>query len=44
MNWIHGMAFGYHVPQRVDSTGDHAADELVLVILSKDICLDSGES
>ena len=44
VNWIHGMAFGYHVPQRVDSTGDHAADELVLVILSKDICLDSGES
>ncbi|KAK9195086.1 hypothetical protein WN943_003204 [Citrus x changshan-huyou] len=27
---------------RVDSTGDHAADELVLVILSMDICLYSG--
>ncbi|KAK9192524.1 hypothetical protein WN944_003217 [Citrus x changshan-huyou] len=33
-----------YVPQSVDSTGDHAADELVLVILFKDICLDSGES
>ena len=44
VNWIHVMAFGYHMPQTVDSTGDHAADELVLVILSKDICLYSGES
>ena len=44
VNWIHVMAFGYHMPQRVDSTGDHAADELVLVILSMDICLYSGES